>query len=97
MFGCWETLYVIKAAMEAAGYQGPSDRQKIIEAVETMGEMPLSREHPQGPKLFRPKLHQVFGQQHVSKVEGGRLNLVHTTSIEDGLYESDTNYLERPF
>ncbi|HET7410179.1 MAG TPA: ABC transporter substrate-binding protein, partial [Paracoccaceae bacterium] len=42
MFGCWETLYVIKAAMEAAGYQGPADRQKLIEAVEAMGEMPLS-------------------------------------------------------
>ena len=26
MFGCWETLYVIKQAMEAAGYQGPADR-----------------------------------------------------------------------
>ncbi len=97
MFGCWETLYVIKAGMEAAGYQGPQDRQKLIEAVEAMTEMPLGREHPQGPKLFNGKLHQVFGQQHISRVEDGRLNVVHTTSIEDGLYASDTNYLERSF
>lgn len=97
MFGCWETLHVIKAAMEAADYQGPADRQRVIEAVEAMSEMPLSIEHPQGPKLFRPKLHQVFGQQHVSRVEDGILKVVHTTSIEDGLYESDTDYLARSF
>src|SRR5699024_8216268 len=52
MFGCWETLHVIKAAMEAADYQGPKDRQSVIEAVEAMSEMPLSIAHPQGPKLF---------------------------------------------
>ena len=27
MFGCWETLNVIKAGMEASGYQGSADRQ----------------------------------------------------------------------
>lgn len=97
MFGCWETLHVIKAAMEAADYQGPADRQAVIEAVEAMSEMPLSIEHPQGPKLFVPKMHQVFGQQHVSRVEDGVLKVLHTTSIEDGLYESDTNYLTRSF
>ncbi|HET7410671.1 MAG TPA: ABC transporter substrate-binding protein, partial [Paracoccaceae bacterium] len=73
------------------------DRQRLIEAVEAMSEMPLGPEHPQGVKLFRPELHQVFGQQHVSRVTDGVLDVVHTTSIEDGLYESDTNYLERPF
>ncbi len=97
MFGCWETLYVIKAGMEAAGYQGPEQRQALIEAVEAMTDMPLSREHPQGPKRFNGKLHQVFGQQHISRVEQGRLNVVHTTTIDDGLYESETNYLERAF
>ncbi|MEM6577476.1 MAG: ABC transporter substrate-binding protein, partial [Pseudomonadota bacterium] len=32
MFGCWETLYIIKDAMETSGYQGPSDRPALIEA-----------------------------------------------------------------
>src|SRR5690606_26288240 len=31
MFGCWETLYIIKAAMEAADYRGPEDRAKLVE------------------------------------------------------------------
>ena len=37
MFGCWETLNIIKAGMEASGYQGPADRAKLIEAVEAAG------------------------------------------------------------
>ena len=48
MFGCWETLNVIKAGMEASGYQGTADRQKLIEAVEGMTNMPHSDDHPQG-------------------------------------------------
>ncbi|MCU0912112.1 MAG: ABC transporter substrate-binding protein, partial [Rhodobacteraceae bacterium] len=89
MFGCWETLNIIKAGMEAAGYAGPEDRAKLVEAVEAMTEMPLSDDHPQGAKVFNGKTHQVFGPQYISKVEGGRLNVVHTASIEDGMYPDE--------
>ncbi|MBT6926877.1 MAG: ABC transporter substrate-binding protein, partial [Marinovum sp.] len=73
MFGCWETLHIIKAGMEASGYQGPSDRAKLIEAVEAMTNMPLSQAHPQGAKMFNGKTHQVFGHQYITQVKGGRL------------------------
>jgi branched-chain amino acid transport system substrate-binding protein len=92
MFGCWETLHVIKAGMEACAYTGPADRGKLIEAVEAMTEMPHSNEHPQGPKLFNGRTHQVFGQQHITKVEGGKLVLAHTASIEDTLYPDEVDY-----
>ena len=36
--------------------------------------------------------HQVFGKQHISKVENTRLNVVHTTSIEDGMYPPEVDY-----
>jgi branched-chain amino acid transport system substrate-binding protein len=97
MFGCWETLYVVKAAMEAAGYAGPQDRAKMIEAVEAMTAMPHSFEHPQGAKLFNGKTHQVFGHQYISRVNGGRLDVVHTTSIEDTFYPDETDYTKQPF
>ena len=96
MFGCWETLHVIKAGMEAAGYQGPQDRAALIEAVEAMTDMPESREHPQGAKRFNGKTHQVFGHQNISKVEGGKLVRVHTTSIEDTLYPDEVDYTTQP-
>jgi branched-chain amino acid transport system substrate-binding protein len=97
MFGCWETLNIIKAGMETADYQGPADRAKLIEAVEAMTDMPHSLDHPQGAKKFNGKTHQTFGHQYISKVENGTLALTHTTSIEDTLYEDETDYTNQSF
>jgi branched-chain amino acid transport system substrate-binding protein len=97
MFGCWETLHVIKAGMEAAGYAGPQHRAALIEAVEAMEHMPEGLAHPQGAKLFNGRTHQVFGHQNISRVEGGRLVRVHRTSIEDTLYPDEVDYSRQPF
>jgi branched-chain amino acid transport system substrate-binding protein len=96
MFGCWETLYVIKQAMEAAGYQGPQDRGKLVEATEALTDFPEGPEHPQGAKKFNGKIHQVFGSQNISQLKGGKLNVVHKTSIEDGMYEPEADYTTQP-
>ena len=97
MFGCWETLNVVKAGMEASGYQGRADAGKLIEAVEAMTTMPAGREHPQGDKLFNGKTHQVFGHQYITQVKGGKLELAHTTSIEDTLYPDEVDYTKQSF
>ena len=59
--------------MEAAGYQGPADARPV-EATEAMTAFPAGNEHPQGDKMFNGKTHQVFGQQFISKVEGGQVH-----------------------
>lgn len=97
MFGCWETLNIIKKGMEAANYQGPADRTKLIEAVEAMSDMPASDDHPQGAKVFNGKTHQTFGHQYISKVSEGKLVVEHTTSIEDGMYEDEVDYTSQSF
>lgn len=97
MFGCWETLNIIKAGMESAGYQGPEDRAALIEAVEAMTDMPASLDHPQGDKRFNGKTHQTFGLQYISKVSDGKMVVVHTTSIEDGMYEDEVDYTTQAF
>jgi branched-chain amino acid transport system substrate-binding protein len=97
MFGCWETLHIIKAGMEAAGYAGPQDRAALIEAVEAMEDIPESLAHPQGAKRFNGRTHQVFGHQNISRVEGGRLIRVHRTSIEDTFYPDQVDYTQQPF
>jgi branched-chain amino acid transport system substrate-binding protein len=96
MFGCWETLYIIKQAMEAAGYQGPQDRGKLVEATEALTTFAAGAEHPQGDKMFNGKNHQVYGHQNISVVEGGKLKVVHMTSIDDGLYEVEADYTTQP-
>ena len=83
--------------MESADYQGPQDRSKLIEAVESMTDMPESEDHPQGPKRFNGKTHQTFGQQYISKVSGGKLVVEHTASIEDGMYEDEVDYTKQSF
>jgi len=95
MFGCWETLYVIKAAVEQSGYQSATDKAKLIEAVEGMTDFAESNEHPQGEKKFVGRIHQCFGHQSISKVEGQRLNVVHRTAIEDGMYEPEADYTKQ--
>lgn len=97
MFGCWETLNIVKRGMEMADYKGPADRQALIEAVESMSDMDLSDDHPQGAKKFNGKTHQTFGHQYISKVEGGKLALAHTTSIEDTMYEDEVDYTTQSF
>ena len=96
MFGCWETLHVIKAAMEMADYKGPEDRAKLVEATEAMTEFAEGAEHPQGAKVFNGKIHQCFGHQNISVVEGGKLRVVHRTEIADGQYEPEADYTTQP-
>ena len=97
MFSVWETLSVIKKGMETAGYQGPADRQKFVEAVEAMTSFDAGQDHPQGAKVFNGKTHQVFGHQFISKVEGGKLMRVHQTAIEDGQYADAVDYSTQSF
>lgn len=97
MFGCWETLYIIKRAMEAADYQGPDDRARLIEATEELSELPAGNEHPQGGKIFVPQIHQSFASQNISVVRDGRLDVVHTTTIEDSMYEPEADYTTQAF
>jgi branched-chain amino acid transport system substrate-binding protein len=97
MFSTWETLFVLKAGMEAAGYQTTADRQKLVEAIEAMEGFQESREHPQGTKLFNGKTHQVFGRQNITKVTGGKLIRVHQTTIDDGLYPDAVDYTAMSF
>lgn len=92
MFSTWETLFVIKQAMEMAKYKGPEQKKDFIVALESLQKFPESNEHPQGEKVFDGKTHQVFGKQHISKVENTKLTVVHTTSIEDGMYEPEVDY-----
>jgi branched-chain amino acid transport system substrate-binding protein len=96
MFGCWETLFVIKQAVEKSGYKTPKDYKAVIETVEGMTSFPEGMEHPQGPKRFVGRLHQVFGQQFISKVASRRLKVVHKTAIEDSMYPPEADYTKQP-
>jgi branched-chain amino acid transport system substrate-binding protein len=98
MFGCWETLFVIKRAIEQGGYKrsGPADYKAFIETLEGFQSFPEGVEHPQGPKRFVGRIHQAFGQQLISKVEKRQLQVVHRTAIEESMYEPEADYTKQP-
>jgi branched-chain amino acid transport system substrate-binding protein len=95
MFGCWETLFVIKAAVEQSGYRSGKDKAALIETLENMKWFNEGIAHPQGHKQFVGQIHQCFGRQFISKVENNRLKVVHATTIEDGLYEPEADYTKQ--
>ena len=97
MFGCWETLFAIKQAVELSGYRSrtPGDVAALIETMESFRGFDEGIAHPQGTKEFNGALHQCFGRQFISEVRGGRLEVVHTTSIEDGMYEPEADYTQQ--
>jgi branched-chain amino acid transport system substrate-binding protein len=92
MFGVWETLFVIKRIVEQSGYKTPKDYKAFIEALEKTASFPEGPAHPQGAKKFVGQLHQGFGQQFISKVEGKKLKVVHRTAIEDSMYPPEADY-----
>jgi branched-chain amino acid transport system substrate-binding protein len=97
MFSTWETLHFLKQAMEASGYTGPADRQKLVEAMEAITDLPYGIERPQGAKMFNGKTHQVFGTQNIAQVQGGKLIRVHQTTMEDGAYADAVDYTTMSF
>lgn len=96
MFGCWESVHAIKQVVEASGYKDAADRPKFIEALEAITSFTESNAYPQGNKTFIGKCHQSFGRQFISQVKGGKLDAVHTTSIDDGLYDVEGDYTKQP-
>ena len=97
MFSCWETLFVIKQAVEQSGYQNPTpkDYKALIETLENFRWFNEGMEHPQGHKKFIGQLHQSFGQQFISKVQSRKLKVVHRTKIEDSIYPVETDYTKQ--
>ncbi len=98
MFGCWETLFVIKEAVEKSGYKTPTppDYKALIETLEKIEAFPEGLQHPQGPKRFVGRLHQSFGRQFVSRVENQKLKAVFVTRIGDGMYPPEADYTTQP-
>ncbi len=95
MFGVWETLFVIKDAVEQSGYRSKKDYPALIETLEGFEWFNEGMAHPQGGKKFVGALHQCYGRQHISRVTGGKLDVVHTTAIEDGMYDAEGDYTKQ--
>jgi len=71
----YENLFLLKAAIEASGWQAKKDDQGIIEYLEG-ARMANSVEHPQGDKVLRAEDHSGILDNYISQVRNGKFELV---------------------
>ncbi len=99
MFGCWETLYAMKQAIEKSGYRDPTPQ-----GLPRAHRIPRDGEElRRGPASIRRARSCSTGActsatatSTYRKVEKRRLRVVHRTRIEDGLYEPEGDYTKQP-
>ncbi|MBT5514993.1 MAG: ABC transporter substrate-binding protein [Rhodospirillaceae bacterium] len=70
----YENLFVLKAAIEASGWQSKKDTQGAIEALEGL-QMKNSLSHPQGTKVLRAEDHSGMIDCYMSRVEDSKFVL----------------------
>lgn len=71
----WENLFLLKAAIEATGWQSKGDDQAVIEYLEG-AEMHNSLAHPQGDKILRAEDHSGILDNYISQVRDGEFTVV---------------------
>ncbi|UOM35728.1 ABC transporter substrate-binding protein [Acuticoccus sp. I52.16.1] len=71
----WENLFLLKAAIEASGWQDKSDDQGVIEYLEG-AKMENSLQHAQGEKLLRAEDHSGILDNYISQVQGGKFEVI---------------------
>ena len=78
----WEDLYMLKAAIEGAGYKTRKDTEGVIQALEGL-PMRNSIGHPQGDKLLRKEDHSGILDCYISRIENGRFEVKKRIARED--------------
>jgi branched-chain amino acid transport system substrate-binding protein len=73
----FEALNALKIGMEKSKFQGRSDTNKLIEALEGL-ELKAGPDFPQGDKTIRKEDHQAFPQEFIFEVSGGTYHLKET-------------------
>ncbi|MEO0277868.1 MAG: ABC transporter substrate-binding protein [candidate division WOR-3 bacterium] len=92
----WESLFMVKAAIEKSGWKHKGDTPKLIETLETM-TFKESIEHPQGDKYIRAEDHITVSRLFVEKVEGGEIKVVAVIPGKDTLYSPVVDRRKEPF
>lgn len=93
----YESIFLLKLAMEKCNYQNKKDTPQLIEALESIGEVKESYEFPQGNLIFRPEDHQGFHRHYMSRIENGRLNMKFPIPVEKVMYPAPIDFRDEKF
>lgn len=90
-FVAWQACFLIKNAVEAAGWETRDDHPEFIKYLEGL-EMSPSREFPQGPFFIRAEDHQIRHDQYITKIEGDDLVVQSRVPKEKLDYDPPVDY-----
>ncbi len=84
-YASYESTFIFKRAVEAAGYKGKGDTLKVVQAIEgTTGQK--SVEFPQGPFAMRREDHQGLLNLYIWQLRGGRAHMERVVSAAESGY-----------
>jgi branched-chain amino acid transport system substrate-binding protein len=92
----WESVALLKLAIEKSGWKQKKDTGKVIEFLEGAGKIPEGRDFPQGELLFRGEDHQGFMDFYVHHVEGKRVRTTDRIPKERAIYPPEVDYRKEP-
>lgn len=78
----WENIFLLKKAIETAGWKSKKDDQAVIEALEGM-QMENSLAFPQGAKVMRKEDHSGMIDCYISRIENNEFHVKHKVAKEE--------------
>ncbi len=87
----WEHVHYIKHGIERSGWKNKKDNPGFIQALEGF-QAKASLDFPQGDKLLRAQDHQVFHDQYIERIEGGKIVVKDYLPKEKVTYEPKVDY-----
>jgi len=95
-WGMWETMFVLKNAIEKSGWKGKSDTPKLISAIEGI-KWKESVEFPQGDGYFRAQDHLAIVGLYIEQVVNGELKVIARIPAGEGAYPPLVDFTKEEF
>ena len=92
----YESVNMIKRAVEESGWGSKKDNPAFIKALEGM-RFEASYEFPQGDIYMRAEDHQCFHDESVEKIEDGKWTVISRIPTKDIIYETTADYTKEEF
>jgi len=87
----WESIHLIKKAVETSGWKSKTDTPALIQALEGM-KVKEGPDFPQGDLFIRAEDHQGFHQHWMSRIEKGKLEVKFTVPVEQVMYAPPVDF-----
>jgi branched-chain amino acid transport system substrate-binding protein len=92
----WQTMSILKNAIEKSGWQGKKDAPKLIMAIEGM-HWKESVDFPQGNGYMRAQDHLAIAGLYIEQIVNGDLKVAARIPEEEGAYVPAADFTKEPF